>query len=39
MGWSISIAYVVPPEAQRLLARYDPHSQHYEAIAHHASDA
>ena len=32
-------ASVVPPEAQRLLARYDSHSQHYEAIAHHASDA
>ena len=32
-------ASVVPPEAQHLLARFDAHSQHYEAIAHHTSDA
>ena len=32
-------ASVVPPEAQRLLARYDSHSLHYEAIAHHPSEA
>ena len=32
-------AAVVPPTAQRLLTRYDPHSQHYETIAHHPADA
>ena len=32
-------ASVVPAEAQRLLARYDSHSLHYEAIAHHRSEA
>jgi antibiotic biosynthesis monooxygenase (ABM) superfamily enzyme len=30
-------ASVVPPAAQRLLARYDQHSQHYETIARHST--
>lgn len=32
-------ASVVPPEAQRLLARFDSHSRHFEVVAHHPSDA
>jgi antibiotic biosynthesis monooxygenase (ABM) superfamily enzyme len=28
-------ASVVPPAARELLARYDPHSQHYETVGRH----